>query len=133
MISSNPQNPLNFKKWLQVENLEKVRDDDSLAMSSGNVHLSPEQRKQALSINKSLSRARIAAEKGHVNCQELRDMVIKAIHEAGGKFDYAEIVDQESSKAVEEITSPVVFCVAAWFGKVRLIDNMEIFIRNGDL
>ncbi|KAF4347834.1 hypothetical protein G4B88_026081 [Cannabis sativa] len=198
MISSNPQNSLNFKKWLQVENLEKgmcgesrpvffrgvatiitklfnivepdfavfgkkdyqqwrliqrimsiyvrdldfsikvigseiVRDDDSLAMSSGNVHLSPEQRKQALSINKSLSRARIAAEKGHVNCQELRDMVIKAIHEAGGKVDYAEIVDQESSKAVEEITSPVVFCVATWFGKVRLIDNMEISIRNGDL
>ncbi|XP_060970647.1 pantoate--beta-alanine ligase [Cannabis sativa] len=195
MISSNPQNSLNFKKWLQVENLEKgmcgesrpvffrgvativtklfnivepdfavfgkkdyqqwrliqrmvrdldfsikvigsemVRDDDGLAMSSGNVHLSPEQRKQALSINKSLSRARIAAEKGHVNCQELRDMVIKAIHEAGGKFDYAEhIVDQESLKVEEEITSPVVFCVAAWFGKVRLIDNMEIFIRNGDL
>ncbi|KAM6601736.1 pantoate--beta-alanine ligase isoform X1 [Cannabis sativa] len=124
---------------IKVIGSEIVRDDDGLAMSSRNVHLSPEQRKQALSINKSLSRARIAAEKGHVNCKELIDMVIKAIHEAGGKVDYAEvtpkikIVDQESLKDVEEITSPVVFCVAAWFGKVRLIDNMEIFIRNGDL
>lgn len=37
-----------------------------------------------------------------------------------------QIVDQESLQAVEEIRSPVVFCIAAWFGKVRLIDNIEI-------
>lgn len=40
-----------------------------------------------------------------------------------------QIVDQESLDMVEEIRSPVVFCVAAWFGKVRLIDNMEINIQ----
>lgn len=39
---------------------------------------------------------------------------------------FMQIVDQESLKAVEEIKTPVVFCVAAWFGKVRLIDNIEI-------
>ncbi|KAF9606312.1 hypothetical protein IFM89_024980 [Coptis chinensis] len=38
----------------------------------------------------------------------------------------AVIVDQENLEAVEEIKSPVVFCVAAWFGKVRLLDNVEI-------
>ena len=37
-----------------------------------------------------------------------------------------QIVDQENLEAVEEIKGAVVFCVAAWFGKVRLIDNMEI-------
>lgn len=41
-----------------------------------------------------------------------------------------QIVDQESLEAIndEEITrgGGVVMCVAAWFGKVRLIDNMEI-------
>lgn len=37
-----------------------------------------------------------------------------------------QIVDQESLEAVEEIKNGVVVCVAAWFGKVRLIDNMEI-------
>ncbi|PON51969.1 Pantoate-beta-alanine ligase [Parasponia andersonii] len=115
---------------IKVIGSEIVRESDGLAMSSRNVHLSPEHREQALSINRSLSRARIAAEKGQVNCRELRDSVIEAIEEAGGKLDYAEIADQESLGAVEEIRSPVVFCVAAWFGKVRLIDNMEINIRN---
>lgn len=37
-----------------------------------------------------------------------------------------QIVNQESLEAVEEIKSPVVICIAAWFGTVRLIDNMEI-------
>ena len=37
-------------------------------------------------------------------------------------------MEQESLEVVEEIKSPVVMLVAAWFGKVRLIDNMEISI-----
>lgn len=111
---------------IQVIGSEVMRDHDGLALSSRNVHLSPEEREKALSISRSLSRAKSAAEKGQVNCQNLKDSVIQAIQEAGGKIDYAEIVDQESLEAVEEIRSPVVFCVAAWFGKVRLIDNIEI-------
>ncbi|KAL3647649.1 hypothetical protein CASFOL_008617 [Castilleja foliolosa] len=39
------------------------------------------------------------------------------------------IVDQESLEALKEIKSPAVFCVAASFGSVRLIDNMEINVR----
>ncbi|KAI6694472.1 hypothetical protein NL676_022182 [Syzygium grande] len=111
---------------IQVIGSEVVRDHDGLALSSRNVHLSPEEREKALSISRSLSRAKSATEKGQVNCQNLKDSVIQAIQEAGGKIDYAEIVDQESLESVEEIRSPVVFCVATWFGKVRLIDNIEI-------
>ncbi|KAG6717533.1 hypothetical protein I3842_04G105100 [Carya illinoinensis] len=105
-----------------------MRDNDGLAMSSRNVHLSPEEREKALSINRSLLRAKLSAEKGQVNCRELRNLVTQAVDKAGGRIDYVEIVDQESLEVVEEIKSPVVFCIAAWFGKVRLIDNMEINI-----
>lgn len=113
---------------IRVIGSEIVREKDGLAMSSRNVRLSPEEREKALSISKSLSRARLAAEKGQTNCIELRDSVAQAIHESGGRLDYAEIVDQESLEQAKEIRCPVVFCVAAWFGKVRLIDNMEINI-----
>lgn len=41
-------------------------------------------------------------------------------------FDRKQIVDQETLEAVEEIKAPVVICIAAWFGKARLIDNIEI-------
>ncbi|KAK6141565.1 hypothetical protein DH2020_024697 [Rehmannia glutinosa] len=111
---------------IKVIGADLVRDDDGLAKSSRNVRLSAQERRRALSISKSLFDAKFAAEKGQVDCKELRDSVVQAILEAGGKVDYAEIVDQESLDALKEIKSPAVFCVAAWFGNVRLIDNMEI-------
>lgn len=41
-----------------------------------------------------------------------------------------QIVDQESLEDLKEINSSAVFCIAAWFGNVRLIDNMEINVQN---
>lgn len=111
---------------IKVIGAEVTRENDGLAMSSRNVHLSPEEREKALSINKSLLRAKSAAEDGLVHCEKLRNIVIECITDAGGRIDYAEIVDQNNLEKVEQIKGPVVFCVAAWFGKVRLIDNMEI-------
>lgn len=111
---------------VQIIGSEIVREEDGLAMSSRNVYLSPEDRQKALSIYSSLSKAKLAAAEGQINCKSLRDPVILGIEEAGGKVDYVEIVDQETLEAVEEIKAPVVVCVAAVFGKARLIDNIEI-------
>ncbi|CAM9002995.1 unnamed protein product [Rhodiola kirilowii] len=103
---------------IEVIGSDIVRESDGLAMSSRNVHLSPEDREKALSINQALLRAKAAAaEQGQRSCQELITSVTRIVSEAGGKVDYAEIVDQESLTAVEEIKRPVVFCIAAWFGK----------------
>ncbi|XP_009408372.2 pantoate--beta-alanine ligase isoform X2 [Musa acuminata AAA Group] len=82
--------------------------------------------RMALSIYNSLSKAKYAALHEQSTCQELRSLVIQLVTEAGGRIDYVEIVEQESLIPVEEIDSPAVICIAAWFGAVRLIDNMEI-------
>ena len=50
----------------------------------------------------------------HENCLDAKYIV------------FWQIVDQYSLEAVEWIKGPVVFCIAAFFGKVRLIDNIEI-------
>lgn len=114
---------------IKVIGSEIVREHDGLAMSSRNVKLSPENRQRALSINRALSRAKFDAEEGQVNCRELINAAVPTISEAGGRVDYAEIVEQESLEVVETIKRPVVFCVAAWFGNARLVDNMEIDIN----
>ncbi|KAJ0757872.1 putative pantoate--beta-alanine ligase (AMP-forming) [Helianthus annuus] len=111
---------------VKVIGSELMREEDGLAMSSRNVHLSQQEREQALSISRALFEAKSAAKKGNNNCSEVRRSVIESIEAAGGKIDYVEIVDQESLETVEEIKDGVVVCVAAWFGKVRLIDNIEI-------
>ncbi|KAM3378041.1 pantoate-beta-alanine ligase-like [Capsicum galapagoense] len=114
---------------IKVIGSEIVREQDGLAMSSRNVKLSPDNRQRALSISRALSRAKFDAENGQLNCHELINAAIPTIREAGGRVDYAEIVEQESLEPVETINKPVVFCVAASFGDVRLVDNMEIDIN----
>lgn len=46
---------------------------------------------QALSISRSLSRAKFAAQNGQISSRELRNSVTQAILEAGGEIDYAEV------------------------------------------
>lgn len=111
---------------VEIIGSEFVRDPDGLALSSRNVHLSPEERQKALSISNSLKKVREAVCNGEVSTEKLKHSVVDAILKAGGKIDYAEVVDQETLQHLERIESSAVLCVAAWFGGVRLIDNMEL-------
>lgn len=116
---------------IEIIGSEIVREADGLAMSSRNVHLSREEREKALSINRSLVNARTAA-LNHSNSasEHIKKQIVQTLTEAGGQVDYVEIVEQESLVPVETIDRPVTICVAAFFGKVRLIDNIEIHPRS---
>ncbi|XP_051207613.1 pantoate--beta-alanine ligase [Lolium perenne] len=116
---------------IEIIGSEIVREADGLAMSSRNVHLSREERDKALSINRSLVNARTAA-LNHSNSasEHIKKQIVQTLTEAGGQVDYVEIVEQESLVPVETIDRPVTICVAAFFGKVRLIDNIEIHPRS---
>ncbi|CAH2044709.1 unnamed protein product, partial [Thlaspi arvense] len=113
---------------IEIVGSDIAREKDGLAMSSRNVRLSAEERQRALSISRSLAMAKASAAEGETSCTELKDMIIQELVKAAGRIDYVEIVDQETLEGVEEIKSGVVVCVAAWFGTVRLIDNIEISV-----
>ncbi|KAG0546620.1 hypothetical protein BDA96_01G010300 [Sorghum bicolor] len=117
---------------IQIVGSEIVREADGLAMSSRNVNLSDEDREKALSISRSLMDARTAALNGSNHSQQIKDQIVQTLTEAGGQVDYVEIVEQESLVPVERMDRPCVICVAAWFGKVRLIDNIEIQSTSSD-
>lgn len=46
---------------------------------------------QALSISRSLLKAKIDVQRGQTSVTELRNSIIKSISEAGGRIDYAEV------------------------------------------
>ena len=101
-----------------------VREPDGLAMSSRNLYLSPEERKAALSLSRSLSAARELMRKGEKNAVKIREMIVAGISaEPLARIDYAEIVDPADLKPVDKIEKPVLAAVAVYFGKTRLIDN----------
>ncbi len=104
-----------------------VREEDGLAMSSRNLRLSPEQRRQAIAISKTLfflkeNRDRQAP-------KELAALGWNMLMDADGIVpEYLEIVDGPSFIPVHdwlEKTEPVVL-LAAYVGDIRLIDNMAL-------
>jgi pantoate--beta-alanine ligase len=96
-----------------------IRDESGLALSSRNQKLSQEE----LAIAQSLSRALFAArDKGGT-----RDEILSAARaELSGeaRLDYLELVDPTSFEKVDK--APGLLLIAAWIGKVRLIDNQMI-------
>ncbi|AJG41565.1 pantoate--beta-alanine ligase [Thermotoga sp. RQ7] len=101
-----------------------VREPDGLAMSSRNVYLTPEERKQALALYQSLKIAENLFLNGERDAVKIKEAMINHLSRFDRvKIDYVEIVDEETLEPVEKIDRKVIVAVAAWVGKARLIDN----------
>ena len=102
-----------------------IREPDGLAMSSRNMLLAPEMRKNAPVIAKTLFESLNFAPGKTV--KETVDWVVEAINDSGNlEVEYFEIVDGDTLQAVESWTDSdyIVGCIAVFAGKVRLIDNV---------
>jgi pantoate--beta-alanine ligase len=101
-----------------------VREPDGLAMSSRNAYLNPEERKQALALHRSLSRAEDEFRAGERSAARLIAAATKILaQEPQIRLDYFEIVDPDTLDCVEQIERPALVAVAAYVGSTRLIDN----------
>ncbi len=104
-----------------------VREKDGLALSSRNAYLDPEQRQQALVLNRALMRIQMLADTGHTDAYYLAEEGRRLIaEEPGAKLDYLEIVDPNTLEPVTEISKGALVAVAAWVGNTRLIDNLML-------
>jgi pantoate--beta-alanine ligase len=104
-----------------------VRERDGLAMSSRNVYLTPEQRQQALVLQRSLLRIQAAEEQGERDSAKLIEIGKQVIAgEAGARLDYFAIVDPETLEPVEDVSRGALVAVAAYVGATRLIDNVLV-------
>jgi pantoate--beta-alanine ligase len=105
-----------------------LREPSGLAMSSRNMRLTEEEKKEASAIYRVLTEARENAKKFPPH--KVKELFEKSISKnAVFKFEYFEIVDSETLLPVEEWNpkQKAVGCVALWIRDVRLIDNMLIF------
>lgn len=104
-----------------------VREPDGLAMSSRNTYLSAVERKQAPVICQALQHARQMAAEGVISAKEIKAAVRKIIETATlAQIEYIEIVRELDLKPVEQIEPDTFLAVAVWFGKTRLIDNVDL-------
>jgi pantoate--beta-alanine ligase len=112
---------------IEIRTMPIIRETDGLAMSSRNVYLSEDERRQALVLNQSLAKALSLVKSGERDPAN----VIKAIMELIApkplvKIDYVSIVDAKDLKDISEISGEVLVALAAFVGKTRLIDNIII-------
>jgi pantoate--beta-alanine ligase len=112
---------------IQVFGVPIVRESDGLAMSSRNAMLTPENREKAICIYKALRRARDGAVSGRVrSASTLRDQVAQDIESSCGRVDYVQVVHSMTLQPINEAgVQPTLIAVAAFFGSVRLIDNID--------
>lgn len=104
-----------------------VREKDGLALSSRNTYLDPAQRRAAPVLYRALSRARAAARRGERSAARLLRLIEREIAgEPLVRLDYAAVVDPATLAPVRKVEGKVLIPLAAFLGRTRLIDNLEV-------
>ena len=111
---------------LEIVGCPIVREADGLALSSRNARLSEEERRQALSISKTLFQSKEYAATHTV--EETQKFVEDGIAAAEGlELEYFELVDGTTLQKIStwDETNYAVGCITVYCGEVRLIDNIK--------
>jgi pantoate--beta-alanine ligase len=112
---------------VEVLVLPTKREEDGVAMSSRNVHLTPDERYAARAIPRALDAARMALDAGERDASRIL-AAGKAVlaEESLLRIDYFELVDAERLEPVVKVQGPMLLVVAVFAGATRLIDNVVL-------
>ena len=103
-----------------------IREEDGLAMSSRNVYLNPEQRKQALCLYRAIQQAQAKYKQGLRDTNLLKKQAADLIINSGGKIDYISFVEPKTLQEVSIADDNTRIMLAVFIGKTRLIDNAPL-------
>ncbi len=110
---------------VKIEMCPISREEDGLAMSSRNIHLTPRDRQHALILSKTLNKVNQHFDPEKIDeLKQLAEADITA--EPGVALAYFEIADGDTLLPANKNTKSIVALVAAMVGKTRLIDNVII-------
>ncbi|RLA90823.1 MAG: pantoate--beta-alanine ligase [Deltaproteobacteria bacterium] len=110
---------------LKVIGVPTVREKDGLAMSSRNIYLTPNERKKALAIFRSLKEANEMFKKGERKAIPIIKHVREILEKENGiSIDYVQICDINTIEDIDKIDKKALLAVAVRIGSARLIDNI---------
>jgi pantoate--beta-alanine ligase len=115
---------LNFA--IEIVGVETVREKDGLAMSSRNGYLSREERLEAMRLQQNLRRIKEQVEGGSRRYGRLEEMAASDLTVAGWRVDYVALRNRADLTPPKPTDTELVVLGAAWLGRTRLIDNLEI-------
>ncbi|MDM5199492.1 pantoate--beta-alanine ligase [Fictibacillus enclensis] len=110
-----------------------VREEDGLAKSSRNVYLSPQERREAPVLFRSLKLAAELLEK-EKNITLVKEKMVEYVEtETSGNVDYFEILSYPELEEVPYSTQTMIIALAVQFENARLIDNLLITPKEREL
>ncbi len=101
-----------------------VRESDGLALSSRNVFLTEEERREATALHRALLLAREAIDEGEKSPDKIKKIITNKLESTSGQIDYIEIVSQRDLASLTIIEGDVLIAIAVKFSAARLIDNI---------
>ena len=113
---------------LSLEVVPTRREKDGLAMSSRNMRLNPEERQQALLLYTQLTQAKERLLAGEPWSKVWADAKAAFSDPTTFRFEYFALLHPETFEIFGTFTQdgPRSLCIAAFVGKVRLIDNLPV-------
>ena len=112
---------------IEIVGMPIIREPDCLAMSSRNVNLTPDERRAARVLSKSLRLAESLVASGQRNAGEIRASMQSLIAaESLATLDYVSVADADALEELHTIDRPALVSLAVRFGGTRLIDNTNL-------
>ena len=109
---------------VQVVGCPIVRESDGLAKSSRNTYLNAQERQAALVLSRSLAEGRKLLEAGTTDTGRVLARIVEVLKsEPLARIDYVQAVDADTIEPVHKVSGNVLFAIAVYIGKTRLIDN----------
>lgn len=110
---------------VQIIACPTLRESDGLAMSSRNMRLNEQERKQSIHISNTLLYA-VELSKTY-SPAETKAKAIELFNQGDLELEYLEIVNPITLESLDDEWVPnSIACIVAYLGGVRLIDNMEL-------
>ncbi len=108
---------------VRIVSCPTAREPDGLAISSRNVRLSAEERRQAAAIPAALTAIVTAVEAGETDTSVLFEAGAAVLHQQGLDIEYLAFVHPETLQTVTKVMTPTVCAIAVRTPSTRLIDN----------
>lgn len=102
-----------------------VREDSGLALSSRNSYLTPEQKEDALALNKLLFNIKKCYKNGLTDAAALKETAFNYLN-SHHNLEYLDFRDEENLEEKSIIDDKTIAFIAVKIGNVRLIDNISL-------
>ncbi len=115
---------------VSIEVVPTLREKDGLAMSSRNIFLTPRERCQAPVLYQALQKAVSRIRQGERRASVITGIIHHLIkRDSQGKIQYVACVDAETLRPLKTLEGKILIAVAVFFGKTRLIDNVNVRVQ----